>query len=243
MYSERFNNRINKYTEDYLKYGYSPLSMAMLSDRRTIRYEELVKNFTFYKNRQERFTFFDAGCGFGDVIKYLDYLGCKNYTYIGVDAVKEFIEFARGGYSERRNISFSCLNYFEDDLNSFEFDYAISSQTFNDPYSEDENNIELIKEIVEKLYSKAKRGISFNFVTDKVQFMKEGVAYHSPEEILRFAYSLSNCVFMDNGCMPYECTCTILKDSAYDGLIYDTFREKNKEEFAKEIFVVKPKET
>lgn len=241
MFNEKFQKRIDKYSQDFREYGYDPLAMAMKSDRRTIRYEELLKNFSFYRNRQEKFSIFDAGCGFADVIEYLDYLGCDNYRYTGVDAVKEFVEYA-GGVYRTPNVSFSYLNFFEDDLGSFEFDYAISSQTFNDPYSDENNNMRLIKDTVRKLYNKAVKGVSFNFVTDKVQFMKEGVAYHNPEEILEFAYGLSNCVFLDNGCMPYECTCTILKDKASDGLIFDVYREKYKEEFRNSVFVVKTKD-
>jgi hypothetical protein len=147
----------------------------------------------------------------------------------------------RGGYSGRENIVFYEMNYFFDSFDSFDFDYAVFSQTFNDPYSDQINNMPLIRESIGHTYQKAKKGVSFNFVTDKVQYKNEGVAYHNPEEVMQFAYGLSNCVFMDNGCMPYECTCTILKDKASDGLVYDSYKEKYKEEFVQNIFVAKPK--
>lgn len=99
MLDTRFDNRIKRYSLDFEKYGYDSKTMAMPSDRRTIRYEELIKNFTFYKNKDEQFTLFDAGCGFGDLVKYLDHIGCSRYKYIGVDVVDEFLKYARGVYT------------------------------------------------------------------------------------------------------------------------------------------------
>ena len=48
MFLDKFDKRIRQYGDDFDKYGYDPLAMAMPSDRRTIRYEELIKNFSFY---------------------------------------------------------------------------------------------------------------------------------------------------------------------------------------------------
>ncbi len=47
--NERFKNRIEQYEIDFRKYGYDPKSLAMPSDRRSIRYHELIKHFTFFK--------------------------------------------------------------------------------------------------------------------------------------------------------------------------------------------------
>ncbi len=132
-------------------------------------------------------------------------------------------------------------NFFIDDIDDIDFDYAICSQTFNNPYTEKEDNLDIIFEAVSNLYKKCKKGVSFNFVTDKVQYKNNGVAYHSPEKIMSFAYSLTHSVIMDNSCMPYECTCTLLKDTASDKMVFDMFKENHSKEFKDKMFLITQK--
>ena len=96
---------------------------------------------------------------------------------------------------------------------------------------------------MEKLFKQCRKGVSFNFFTDKGQFQRPGTAYHDPVEILRFAYTLSTNVILDNSCFPYECTLTILKDNACseNGMIFDRFLRIHQHEFADHTFVVKKK--
>lgn len=229
--------RTLRYEEDYRKYGYSPLSLSMPSDRRAIRYHELVKNFPFFNNRDDNFTILDAGCGFGDLVLYLNYLECHNYSYIGVDVVESFIEEGEKRYGGGRDskAKFYQYNFLVDVVENIEFDYAVSSQTFN------ESNLSVIKKFMSDMFYRSHKGISFNFVTDKVEFKKSGTVYHNPMEIMEYAYTITNCVIMDNACMPYECTCTMLKGGT-DGLVYDVFREKWANEFKNDVFVVKEKD-
>lgn len=60
---------------------------------------------------------------------------------------------------------------------------------------------------------------------------------------LEFAYSLSNGVILDNGCFPYECTITILKDRecTENGMVFDHFMRRHRQKFEDGIFVVKKK--
>lgn len=41
----RLDERIAKFQDDFIKYGEDPSCMAMPSDRRNIRYSELLKHF------------------------------------------------------------------------------------------------------------------------------------------------------------------------------------------------------
>ena len=240
VWGEKFEKRIDGYRQDFLKYGYSPLSLAMPSDRRTIRYYELIKNFSFYENKDEMFCILDAGCGFGDLSAYLNQKW-DNCRYIGIDVVEEFVSTAKERYASK-NTEFHVMNYFSDELPvDLIFDYAVLSQTFNDLYTIENDNFEIIRNVISKLFASCRKGVSFNFFTNKVQYKKENTAYHSPERILSMAYELSNAVVLDNSCMPYECTCSILKDRASDGMIFDMFREKHAIEFADGTFVVNRK--
>ena len=236
---DRLEARTIQYESDYKKFGYSPNAMMMPSDRRNIRYFELIKNYSFFYNRNERFTILDCGCGFGDVLRYLEHLGIHNYRYIGVDIVDSFLNKAKELYADDKRVSFIKRDFFNDNMNDFEYDYVISSQTFNNCYSDKSNNEDIIENFMKRMYYGCGRGISFNFVIDRVDKKNNGVAYHDPVRILEKAYSLTNCVVMDNLCMPFECTCTLIKEQITSGKILGSFVNKHKLDFDNGIFVIK----
>lgn len=239
----RFHEQTEQYRENFNKYGYSEMSMFMPSDRRMIRYYELLKNFEFFlRDFTEPVTICDAGCGFGDINQYLGILGMKNYRYIGLDVVDEFLEEGRRQY-QGENISYIKRDFIIDEIGDLEFDYAVSSQTFTICYTEEAHNYETIYTSVRKLFEQCKKGVAFNFFTDRGDFKRPGTAYHSPVQLLEFAYSLSNNVILDNSCFPYECTLTFLKDNAcgQNGMIYDRFMRIHEKEFSNGIFVVHEK--
>lgn len=240
----KFNEQTEKYRQNFRKYGYSEFSMFMPSDRRVIRYYELLKHFEFFQagDFSAPVVICDAGCGFGDINKYLKSLGMKNYRYIGLDVVDEFMETGRNRYGGAQ-ASYIKRNFITEDITDLQFDYAVSSQTFTIQYTEEDNNYETIYGAVEKLFAQCKKGVSFNFFTDRGDFKRPGTAYHSPVKLLEFAYSLSNHVILDNGCFPYECTLTIIKDNACreNGMVFDQFMRVHKKEFQDGIFTVNPK--
>lgn len=241
---QKFQEQTERYRENFRKYGYSEMSMFMPSDRRVIRYYELLKNFEFFQKRDFSVpvTICDAGCGFGDINGYLAALGMTDYWYIGLDVVEEFLKMGKERY-KKSNVSYIKRNFITDDITDLQYDYAISSQTFTIPYTEADNNYETLFTSVEKLYAQCKKAVSFNFFTDRGRFRKPGTAYHSPVRLLEFACSLSNSIVLDNSCFPYECTLTIIKDNACkeNGMIFDRFMRIHKKEFAEGIFVVNRK--
>lgn len=243
MENRLFDERIRKYQENFRAFGNSEITLDMPSDRRNIRYYELVKNFDFFikKDFSGAFSLCDAGCGFGDINQYLQRIGYVNYQYVGIDVVPEFVEECQKNYVSP-NRKFLCRNFMEDSLSDLEFDYAVSSQAFTIAYSETQENYTLIFKAVENLFRRCRIGVSFNFFSDYVDFKKEGTAYHNPLKMLEFAYSLSRNVILDNSCLPYECTITILKEvAATDGMVFDRFKRLYKKEFDEGIFVVKEK--
>ncbi len=243
MENRLFNERTRRYQENFKEFGNSELTLDMPSDRRNIRYYELIKNFDFFINRDfsADFSVCDAGCGFGDINQYLEKEGYTNYQYIGLDVVPEFIEECQKNYMSP-NRRFLHRNFMEDSLQDLEFDYAISSQTFTIAYSDTQENYALVFKAVENLFRQCRIGVSFNFFTDYVDFKKEGRAYHNPLKMLEFVYSLSRNVILDNTCLPYECTITLFKEtSAADRMVFDRFKRIYKEKFDEGIFVVRDK--
>ncbi len=240
----RFEDQTEKYRRNYQKYGYSEKSMFMPSDRRVIRYYELIKNFEFFlkKDFQEPVSVCDAGCGFGDLNQYLRSLGMDRYHYVGLDVVEEFMEEGKARYGGER-VRYLKRNFITDDISDLEFDYAVSSQTFTIPYTEKAENYETIRTSVGKLFARCRKGVAFNFFTDRGEFRRPGTAYHDPVRLLEFAYTLSNQVVLDNSCFPYECTLTILKDNGCgeNGMVYDRFMRIHEQEFREGIFCVNRK--
>ena len=241
----KFKEQTEKYRQNFHKYGYSEQSMFMPSDRRVIRYYELLKHFEFFQKKDFKVpvTICDAGCGFGDINHYLQMLGANQYHYIGLDVVKEFMEEGKARYGNER-VCYLERNFITDDLSDLQFDYAISSQTFTIPYTEENHNYKVIFHAINKLYTQCKRGVAFNFFTDQGDFQKPGTAYHNPAKLLEFAYTLSNNVVLDNSCFPYECTLTIIKDNlcGENAMIYDRFLRIHKKKFADGVCRINRKE-
>lgn len=242
---KKFDTQTEKYRQNFQKYGYSEKSMFMPSDRRVVRYYELLKNFDFFQKTdfQTRDVFCDAGCGFGDLNHYLGLLGMKNYSYMGLDVVEEFMEEGRKRYGSGQ-VNYIRRNFITDDISDLEFDYAVSSQTFTIRYTEKNENYEVIYAAVSKLFQQCRKGVSFNFFTDQGEFQRPETAYHNPAKLLDFAYTLSRNVILDNSCFPYECTLTILKDNRVqeNGMIFDRFMEIHHKEFENGTFCVKRKD-
>ena len=80
------------------------MSLDMPSDCRVVRYYELLKNFALFQSPETEpiFTLCDAGCGFGDINGYLQKLGYRDYSYIGLDVMDEFMEEVKKHYGSDR---------------------------------------------------------------------------------------------------------------------------------------------
>lgn len=239
--SDKFSQRTREYEESYRRYGYSPLSLSMPSDRRNIRYAELLKHCPL--SLEHSITILDAGCGFGDVNGYLRSIGVSNYSYIGLDVVEGFIEEGKHRYSENANIHFQLLDFRSDDISGFHYNWAIFSQTFNYPYASEQENFENMKNSLRKIFQYCEKGggIAFNFFNNHVDYRQPETAYFDPCEVLKFAFSLSRNVVLDNSCMPFETTVTIFKDDGFTDQVFNHFYREHEKEFSAGLFLIRKK--
>ena len=108
-------NQTKHYEDMYEKYGHSADALSMPSDRRNIRYYELIKNFEFFVlgDTSTEFSIVDLGCGFGDVNAYLRQVGYQKYRYLGVDVVESFLSEGKKAYG-RDSVTFVKRNFIED---------------------------------------------------------------------------------------------------------------------------------
>lgn len=101
----------------------------------------------------------DFGCGNGDLYAYLQ-MRFRNVTYLGVDIVEEFIQFAKQRWGESEFLLIS------NEIPKEEFDYIIASGAFSYNYPGAVNDYLIT---IKSLFAKSRRGMAFNVLSDKFE--------------------------------------------------------------------------
>jgi len=151
----------------------------------------------------------DLGCGFADFLDYLKHSGVEvNYT--GYDIMPEFIDIARARHPEAR---FEVRDIQNEGITG-EFDFVVSSQTFNNRYS-GADNLDVIREVLRLTYGAARQGVVVDMLTSYVDFREPHLFYYSPEEMFSFAKTLTKRVTLRHESPLYEFALYLYKD--FDG--------------------------
>ncbi len=211
---------IDRYSQRYEKYGYSPKTLGWDKGKQDIRYKMLLENFNL-----EGKSILDIGCGFGDANKTLKKL-VKNYTYIGIDIVEKLIIEAKKNYANQTNISFILEDFLKLKFEK-NYDIIISSGVFNFKLQE-ADNYEFIKSFMDKAFNIANDGIAFDFLSDKVDFQYKHTFHSNPTNILNMAYNMSRNIMLKNNYMPFEFTVVVFKDQSFltDDTIFTRFKNE-----------------
>lgn len=149
----------------------------------------------------------DLGCGFGNLIEYLDNKADGNFTYIGVDISKAHLEIARQKYT-KHNVEFR-----EGDISGLSFeesevDIVVESGMLSYKLSD---NMEYTEKVLRESYRIASEAVSFNFLTDRVDYELEKNFHYSPEKLLVTALELTPDVCLYNDYPLYEFTLVLKK--------------------------------
>jgi ubiquinone/menaquinone biosynthesis C-methylase UbiE len=211
------NEIIQRYSERYRQYGYSPITLGWIKGKQDIRFDVL----TSLQDLSNK-SILDIGCGFGDLNITLKNK-FDNYYYLGMDIVPDLITEAKRRYLNK-NINFLCGDFLEN-LVSQEFDFAIASGIFNFKLKE-QNNYSFIENVIREALSICREGIAFDFLSDKVDFKYKHTFHSSPEKILKIAYKYSRNIVLRNDYMPFEFALYIFKDDSFE--ISDTVFNKHK---------------
>lgn len=133
------------------------------------RFKILLKNINL-KNR----TILDYGCGFSDLLLYLNKNKTYPISYAGYDVVKNFIN-----YNKKRFLS-SKFYHNENFLDKNEYDYILCSGVFS-------LNSGLKKEYLKQkslfLLNKCRKGLLINFLSKKTKSKLSKNLYYSIKEI------------------------------------------------------------
>jgi SAM-dependent methyltransferase len=185
---------VNRYRERLEAHGAGPQALATgNAERRAIRFGVLAD-----LGDLKGCTILDIGCGLADFYAYLREQGV-NVHYTGYDITPEFVAESARRYPEA---TFEVRDVQTDGIPR-EFDYVVSSQTFNNRLAHDDNRL-VMQEVLRLAYRAALRGVAFDMITDHVDFREDRLFYYSPEEMFRFAKSLTKRVQLRHDYPLYE---------------------------------------
>lgn len=148
----------------------------------------------------------DLGCGLADFYAYLQEQGIK-VRYTGYDITPEFVTLAAERYPEAK---FEVRDIQSQGIPE-KFDYIISSQTFNNKLTH-EDNLKLMQDVLRICYQACNAGVAIDMITSYVDFQEERLFYYNPEDIFRYAKSLTKRVTLRHDYPLYEFAIFLYQD-------------------------------
>lgn len=210
---------IEYYRKNFARHGVSEESLGWTKGKQEIRFHQLTRYFFL-----SGCSLIDIGCGFGDLISYLDKRGISPKAYVGYDLVKEFLDVASRKHAGQ-SVSFFEQNYL--DVSSVKADYIVGSGLFGRRLSDSEqDNYDYFRKILAKAFSEASEGVAFDFLSDRVQFRRSQNDFHaSPVIVLSIAYEFTNNLIIDNSAMPFEFSVILFKNDKFspEKTVFDRF--------------------
>ncbi|HSI82173.1 MAG: trans-aconitate 2-methyltransferase [Candidatus Methylacidiphilales bacterium] len=206
MSTSIIQNQLEIYREHFLEHGDTPEGTYNQNDAiQNLRFERLIKNLDIETSSS---TLHDVGCGICDLYAYLK---SRNFpvSYSGTDIVNEMKALALQKYPD---IEYHVRNILEDAVED-KYDYVVLTGTFNIPGGVSEDDWRSFsRAMITKMFSMARLGIAFNFVTSHTDYRHDDMFYENPAEVLDFCIkNLSRHVILDHGYPLYEYTVTVLK--------------------------------
>ena len=200
---------LEKYKDQFKKYGYSPMALGWDKGKQNIRFEVLTSFFDF-----ENKSILDLGCGFGDLNRFIRENITKNYSYTGIDIVPEFISTAIEMKAGGDDSEFILGNFMSEKINK-RFDIVLGSGIFNHRFA-NSDNYEFIRDAFLKSYDYSEEGVAFDFLTNKVDYELEHAYYSNPLEILSLGLLKSNKIIFKGDYFPFEFAMAVYKNQEFD---------------------------
>jgi len=163
------------YKKLYAKHGISPLSLQWQSKKAQDERYKILTSMIEHKVS----SVVDVGCGFGDLYVYMRKEGYFG-SYIGVDFVSEFIEYAQ------KHRTYPVVDFIELDFTKQDIpqaDYIFSSGVFNNKMAD---NRKFMLRTIKKMFAACHKGIAFNSLSKYVRDKYDYLYYSNPLEIFEF---------------------------------------------------------
>jgi len=193
---------LNRYHQRFLEYGVDIRTMAAGSQKhQKIRFQALSE-----VGDLNNHSILDIGCGFADFYSYLKSQGLI-VDYTGYDICPDFIKVCQTKFPEAnfevRDIQIQSIEQ--------QFDYIVSSQTFNCRLKK-QDNLVVIKEILREAYDSSKIGIAIDMLSTYTDFQEDHLYYFNPEIIFNFCKRLTKRVTLRHDLPLFEFMIYLYKD-------------------------------
>lgn len=205
--SKIVESQLSVYQEHFLKHGDTPEGTYNQNDVfQHLRFERLLKQLP---EKGSRYSLHDVGCGICDLHEYIK----KNklpFIYSGTDIVPEMGALAKEKFPDITIKTRDILQCSSDE----KYDFLCLAGTFNMPgESSPDKWLAFCNEMIEKMFSMCRYGISFNFLTGFADFYHPDMFYRDPRDVQKFCIEkLSRHVIVDHAYPLYEYTVTVFKE-------------------------------
>jgi len=148
----------------------------------------------------------DLGCGLGDFYSWLQEQGIQ-VSYTGYDITPELVDLAAERFPEAE---FEVRDIQTQGIPE-RFDYIVSSQTFNNRLSYDDN-FDVMKDVLRICYEACDRAVAIDMMTTYVDFREEHLYYYRPETVFSYAKALTKRVSLRHDYPAFEFAILLYKD-------------------------------
>ena len=169
----------------------------------------------------------DFGCGFADLIPYLDETCNGHFDYVGIELCDGILDVATKRYSDRgfRFIAGDLLALPDSIGRDLKCDIAVCSGAFS---LRIEDNVGYTTSVIRRLCEIATEVVSVNFLSSQVDFQLEKNHHYCPAEMLQFASTCSRHVAIYHDYPLWEFTMQVYCDASKDEKgVADMTRETN----------------
>jgi SAM-dependent methyltransferase len=131
----------------------------------------------------------DVGCGFGDLVPFLEQIAGDDFRYVGIDIVPQLVAAGAAKYGAR-NRAFRTGDFLGmSDLERF--DIVVMSGALNFRIAD---NLHYAHTMLRRLHDLSVEVTSVNFLSSYVDFQNPLHFHYVPEDMFRFARSLTRWV-------------------------------------------------
>jgi|SRR6185295_2760122 len=195
---------ISRYKERLDKFGPTIESLASGTvERRNLRFQ-LLSSVGDLRGAK----ILDLGSGLGDYYAYLKENNIQ-VDYTGYDLSPDLVKVAAERFPDAR---FEVRDIQNDGIPE-QFDYIVSSQTFNFRFT-NESNMDVVRACLKISYEHCRKGMCFDFITSYVDFMEDHLFYYKPEELFSYAKTLTKRVSLSHESPLYEFALFLYPDFA-----------------------------
>lgn len=175
-------------------------------EHKALRYERIAA----ILSDQTNVSVLDVGAGFGDYYGYLqENFSGKGIDYHGTEITPGFCEIAQKKYP---GINMTYANLVEGEIDQ-QFDFVQMSGLFHqhgDTNQEEWHNF--MMSMLSKSFERCKKGLSFNVLSDTVDFKREGNFYVDIAELYPILWkTFSRHIIIDQSYPLFETTVHVLK--------------------------------